>query len=614
MPSRWIGVPLVLLLPLVWRAGLALVRLATGDLRLARFLAPGVGLAIWLLCIHGTGLLTHSFYVGLIVGTLVPAAFGLASLRRKLPAEASAERTPWWLWPAMAMAVALMRGATLWGKHDECLLVGHLSIPAEMLNGVYPPRHLTFPNYEVRYHYGIDLAAAVTSAVLGRLDVETTVHLLSLALLGYTFCLYWLLGERLIGGRASGPVTALCVLFAGGAPYFCHQGRDLDYWTSMCRRGGAWLTPPMPSNFFQHPWSLGLPLLAILLLLWLRLGPGGPDELATGRWPRAWPAGRKPCGWLLLGLLAAMLSLSQATLFVYIVPSLVLLGSIEDRRLSAPRLVRYLAWAAVVGLAARLLHGFLAPVTEPAQAKMAFHPFWGETSPGEWLRWHIEALGALLPLGVLGFFFLRKQRVLLGLLAAGGLLTRDLFKYGTTWDIVKFSMVTQVALGILAAAAISAALSRRRFWVLGAAGLVACTFFGFAWAVALTFRHPGGSCVPPAPAADVAAIDFLRQHVSAGEGVFRSEHADAYAIRAGLPQPTWDWAVKQFGFSDALYQERQKLIDRPDDLAAFRAQGFRWLVLAPRDTIARQAAERWVSDGRAERVTEIPPLEIYRLR
>ncbi len=72
--------------------------------------------------------------------------------------------------------------------------------------------------------------------------------------------------------------------------------------------------------------------------------------------------------------------------------------------------------------------------------------------------------------------------------------------------------------------------------------------------------------------------------------------------------------MKQFGFSDFLYDERQKLIDHPDDFAAFRAQGFRWLVLAPRDTLARQAVERWAVDGRAEHAVDFPPLAIYRLR
>jgi hypothetical protein len=618
MPGRWIGVPLVLLLPLVWRAGLALVRLATGDARLARFLAPGVALSLWLLGVHAAGLLTHSFYVGLYVGTALPAALGVASFWLDRPidrsAEAHTERTPWWMWPCAAGAVALMFGPTLWNKHDECMILGHLSIPAEMLDGVYPPRHLTFPAYELRYHYGIDLAGAVVCAVLGRPDVRMTVHLLSLALFGYAFCLYWLLGERLIGGRASGPVTAACVLFAGGAPYFCHQGLDLDYWTSMCRRGGTWLLPPMPSNFFQHPWSLGLPLFAMLLLVWLRLGPGAPDELAPDAWGSSRTGVRARWGWLLLGLVTVMLSLSQATLFVCVVPTLVFAGSVRGRGLSVPRLARFVAWAVAVGIAARLLHGFLAPVAEPSQSRFVFQPFLTSTSLGEWLRWHAEALGALLPLGVLGLFFLRSQRIVLGLLVVGGLLSRDLFAYGSSWDIVKFAMVAQIALGILAASAISAAFSRVRWAPLGLAGLAACTFFGFAWAVALA-RGPDRSCIPPMPSpADRDAMEFLRGRLVEGEGVYRSEHADAYAMYAGLPQPTWDWGVKSFGFGQALYDERQRLLDHPDDLEALRKQGFRWLVLAPRDGVASQAAQRWVSEDRAEVAAQFPPLIVYRLR
>ena len=600
MPSRWAAVPLCLLLPLLWRAGLALVRLATSDVLLARVLAPGVALAMWLLATHAFGLVAHSFYLGLYAGTAVPAALGLWSLRRKLPAELSTERTTPWMWLGALVSVGLLVGPVLWSKHDECLLVGHVSIPNEIENGVYPPRHLTFPNYELRYHYGVDLAAAAVSSVLGRLDVYTTVHLLALALFGYAFCLYWLLGERLIGGRAAGPVTATCVLFAGGAPYFCRSAHNAtDYWTSVCIRGPTWITPPMTSNFLQHPWSLGLLLFAMIFLVLIRLGPALPS-----RW-----------GWLLLGLLTAILSLAQTTLFICIIPCIVAAGSLEGRRPSAGRLARYVGWAVAMIVAARLLHGFLAPTAEPAQGRLGYHPFWSETTPREFLLWHLEGLGALLPLGLAGFFFLRSQRVLLGLLAGGGLLVRDLFKYWPGWNIVKFSMVSQLALAILAAAVLTAALSRRRWWPLGIAGLVGCTFFGFAWSMALTVKLPTRNCLPHAPTgADEAAITFVRQRVAGGEGVFRSENADVYAILGGLPQPSWDWGTRGFGFSDSLYAERQRVLDHPDDLDALRNQGFRWLVLGPHDARALAAARRWTDEGRAELAAEFPPLMVYRLR
>jgi hypothetical protein len=178
-------------------------------------------------------------------------------------------------------------------------------------------------------------------------------------------------------------------------------------------------------------------------------------------------------------------------------------------------------------------------------------------------------------------------------------------------------VVTELALAILAAAVLTAALSRRRWWPLGIAGLLACTFVSLAFSADLTVRTPGPSCLAHvASPADLDAIEFLRRQIRAGEAVYRSENADAYAQLGGLPQQSWDWGVKSFGFSESLYAERQRLIDHPDDLDALQAQGFRWLVLAPtpKDAKALEAARRWTGDGRAELAAQFGALEVFRLR
>jgi len=600
MSWRWIATPLWVLLPLVWRAGLFLARAGTRDRRLSGWLAPGVALAMWLLAIHACGLVAHSFWVGLYAGTAVLAGIGAWSLRSRVDCELESPRTSRWIWPAMLLAAATLVGPVLSSKHDECLIVGHVSIPAEMLNGVYPPRHLTFPAYELRYHYGIDLADAVVSSLLGRLDVQLTVHIVAVLLFGYTFALYWLLGDRLVGGRAAGPVTAACVMYAGGGPVFLgHAGSPASGLESVRFRGGTWITPPMISNFLQHPWSLGLPIVAMMLLVWLRCAGGKPSRSA----------------WLLLGVLGAMLSLAQTTLFVCVVPCLVAAGAFEGRRVSIARLGRWLAWAIALVIAARLMHGFLAPTPEPAEGRLGFHPFLGDTNLGEFVLWHVESFGALVPLGIAGLFVLRRQRLLLGLLAGGGIVVRDLFKYWPGWNIVKFAVVSELALAILAAAAISAALQRRRWWPAGIVGLAACTMVSIAFSVTLTTNAAHAvSCLPRSSEADRRAIAFLRPRMVAGEAVFASRDADAYAVFGGLPQQTWDWGVRSFGFSDTLYAERQRLIDHPEDFDAMRAQGFRWLVLSDEDTAVRDAARRLVADQRAELAAEFSPLVVFRLR
>jgi hypothetical protein len=602
VPPRWATVPLLLLLPLVWRAAYAFAVVATRDRRLARFLSPGVALAGWLLAIHVVGLATHSFTAGLFASTVLLAAAGVASLRVPLPSTEPAERTSRWLWLGVLLAAPLVLAPEFWwSKHDECLLTGHISIPAEIQNGFYPPHHITFPVYELRYHYGVDLAAAAVSSVLGRLDVPTTVHALAFVLWGYSFCLYWLLGERLVGGRASGPVTAACVLFAGGAPYFCRPtSPSLDYLTSMCTAGGTWITPPLVSNFVQHPWSLGVPLFAMVLLLTTRFAVAGPS----------------PAGWALLSVVVLVLSFSQVVLFLCVVPALVAAGALARGEGRLRRIAILLAWGAAMVLAARSLHAFFAHVAEPSEGRLELHPFWLDTSAREWLAWHAQAFGALVPLGIAGFFVLRgPQRVLLAILAVGSLLVRDLFRYTPGWNIVKFSVVTQIVLALAAAAALCWAFERPRLRVPAALGMLACTFFGLAWPLALTANRPARGCLPDAPSpADQAAIDFLRAHVGAGEGVFRSEGADVYAMRGGLPQPTWDWGAEKFGFGQRLFEDRRRLIAHPSDFDALEGQGFRWLVLGPRDAALMHAAQTWIDENRAERVAEFSPLVVVRLR
>jgi hypothetical protein len=606
--SRWATLPLLVLLPLLWRAGLAFAWCATRDARLTRLLAPCAVLATWLLAIHAIGLAAHSFYAGLYGATILLAVLGARSSRAPLPAA----RTGRWMLAGALVAVLVLVGPEIYySKHDECLLTGHVSIPAEIQNGVYPPHHLTFPNYELRYHYGIDLLDAVVSSLLGRLDLRATVHLVALLLWGYSFCLYWHLGQSLAGHRAAGPVTACCVLFAGGAPLLCgDHDSSVQYFTSTCSAGGTWITPPFVSNFLQHPWTLGMPLFGATLLLVTCAAKGSFSYLS--HW-----------SWGLLSVLVAALSLSQVVLFACFVPAFVVAGAFDGRRIRAARLGRLLVWGATMGLAARLLHGMFAPTAEPAGARALFHPFWLDAPFKDWLVWHAESFGALLPLGILGFFCLREQRVLLALMAAGSLLVRDLFRYTPSWNIVKFAMVSQIALAILASAALAWAFARGGRWrIAGAAGLVASTFFGFAWPIALTWAARAAhatafsrDCLPPPPeGADAEAIDFLRRHAAAGEGVYRSERADAYAMYGGLPQPTWDWGTLSFGFSETLFDERRQLSAAPDDLDLARAQGFRWIVVAPHDgPRVAEAARRWTEEHRAVLFAEFPPLKVYRL-
>ncbi|MGA9925355.1 MAG: hypothetical protein WBQ29_18315, partial [Isosphaeraceae bacterium] len=195
-------------------------------------------------------------------------------------------------------ATAIIAPMTLsWAFHDEQLYTGHTGIIAQLQNDHYPPRHMTFPELEYRYHYGFDLAAAAVTAVL-RVSPGVAIDIITLLSWSYTWCLLWVLGDELLG-RGRGWLTAVITLFGGGLPYLLAlpDGYYVARFVMICEVGGMDLNPPMISYFFQHPWALGLPLAVCATLIIL-------DRRRAGF-----------VRYISLALLLAALSFSQAVVF-----------------------------------------------------------------------------------------------------------------------------------------------------------------------------------------------------------------------------------------------------------------------------------------------------------
>ena len=580
------------------------------DEGLARILAPGVALSLWLLAVHVLGLIAHSYVVGLFGGTLLAAGTGYWIPRYEpWPPAKTKPPNPWMFAGALAATVMLLGPEIRCATHDETWLWAHIPTTLQIQNGIYPPRNLIFPQFEFKYHYAIDLAAAVVSSLLGQIDVLIAIHILALLLWGYLFCLFWTVGERLIGGRAAGPVTGTSACSSPGASrFFCQPLRPLDHFLeSDCQPSGVWITPPLVSNFLQHPWSLGFMLLAAVLLIF-------PGRASANRW---W--------WALLSLLVAFLSLGESVMFVCLLPSLVAIGMPRWRGMApasgASPSLRALGTRDAPGgqVAPRLLR----PGTRAAERRHRVPSHLARRLAARRRALNLESMGLLLPLSLIGAVYFRRESRLLLLLAGGGLLVRNLVTYRHyAFDIVKFSMVSQVALALLAAAALSQAFSRPRWRVAGALGLAVSTAFGLAWPLAMSLRFQGygenqlsSHCFPrhaPPPAPDLAAIDFLRGRIRAGEAVYRTENAESYSLFGGLPQLYPQ--TGPFGFSDSLFAPREMLIRHPSgEPGPFVDQGFRWLVLSPRDGSLEGAAEHWVKTGQADLAAEFPPLKVFHL-
>jgi hypothetical protein len=224
------------------------------------------------------------------------------------------------------VSIPIVLPTILLNFHDETFFNGHHAIIAHLQNGTYPPRYLYEPDLPLRYHYGFDLAAAIATGVL-RLRLDQAVDLLTLVLWPCMFLLLWRVGDH-VGGPRAGLLIALVVCYSAGG-------------CSLCTVNGLRTNPPLVSYFFQHPWSIGVPLFCLIVLQRAAL-----------------PHIHRAIGLIALVCSLLLLSLSQAVLFVTTVIALTLtetwyLVHFRDRTAAAVILA-----VGVASIGAKLVGGF----------------------------------------------------------------------------------------------------------------------------------------------------------------------------------------------------------------------------------------------------------------
>jgi hypothetical protein len=609
-------VALLLAIPGVWLAGRSAAHRLLRDRATAALVGPALALALWLLTVHVIAYAARSFVPGLVAGTLAVGALGYVAyaawrLGDPLVVGPPPSRLPWVL-GAIAMAV-IAPMALLWSFHDEATLAGHMAIASEMQNGVYPPRYLTFPSFELRYHYGFDVVAAAVTA-LTRLRVDRAMDAVTLPCFAWTgalafrLCEVYTLPRR---ARATGVFGAALLLFGGGMPQVCALGSppSVPILIGQCAIHGLAVNPPFVSYFFQHPWTVGVPLALAALLV--------ASDAARG-WGRL----------AALGLLLLALSFTQIVLFFAVGGALLAAEAVpraSERTglagtlgLGATRVLSLATAIALAFAAARRLGGFFAPPPDGASYGLVALAHTGVAGPlGDTVRWHLASFGLLLPLGLAGLFTRTRGRLVLAALVAGGLLVINVVRYGLSWDAVKFATVAAIALSLLAGAALAwlwyarpalpaRALSVVLLLVALAPGLAHPVVFG------LDLRGiPLGNFPKTAELlspADEEAASWLRTRVAPSDVVYRSIPASyGYAPWAGLPEAWVEPQTRAFGFSPSRIAARLALLRQPPaDPDRWLAQGVRWLVLDARDRRVGDIAAGWVTAGRARVALEIP--------
>jgi hypothetical protein len=269
-----------------------------------------------------------------------------------------------------------------------------------------------------RCHYGFDLAAAIVTGLL-RISVDQAIDFLTLALWPLTFLLLWRLGER-FGGAKAGLFVSLMVCFAGEWPALARFGSAC----ARCAANGAEVNPPFISYYFQHPWSIGVPIFCLVVLH--RAG------LPLVR--------NKFLGIAALLFSLALLSLSQTVLFV---TTVVALGLAElwnlgrSRHGQAGKVLLGLGLSLVI---ARWLGGFFpaepfSPVGAQFSVGLQVRDFAALGAVLGQIQWNLAGFGALLILGSVGLFRVRSDKAFLTILVALPLVV-NVLRYKYTCDIV----------------------------------------------------------------------------------------------------------------------------------------------------------------------------------
>lgn len=611
LPSSPALVGLVLALPFIPYAGAWLTSRAVADPEGRRVLAPGVGVASWLVTTEAVARIVHDFITGLVIGTIAIALVGLWYVRncltRRVPLVPRAIRHKMDLVFMVGTFIVIVPAVGRYA-HDELFRTGHLALVSQFENGTFPPRFSQFAELEFPYHYGFDLIAAAWGTIL-RLSASRAIDVTTTLAWFYTAWLGCYLGRKLCGARR-GTIAGLLVLFGGGIHLFCTSpkaslGHKL---MGVCNVDGIWANPPLGSYFFQHPFGLGIPFFLTILSL-----------LAD----RA--AGANRARYVVFAILFLALSQSQFVLFVCGSTAFVVAESFHRRRRDFRRVAGAIGSVLFAWIGAIFLGGFLTDTGPRQKIALVFHL--GATNHlWDTLIWTARTYGILLPIGLAGLFRLRREKLFVALVASGAFLVPNLVRYRFTWDIVKFATVAELALALSTAAFCIHMLERYRSGKLGPifsktlASII--VIGGIGWSIsfhAAAWLRVPDTCFDAAPATyradDAAVISYLRRHVKPGESVYRSYLiSSAYSQWGGLSTP-WPDEAESFGFAPQITRARRRFLKTlPPDAPTYAAHRIVWFVLDSSDTRLRKHGHQWVQDGLADIVLQQGDLLVLRFR
>lgn len=402
------------------------------------------------------------------LGILAAALFALVGLAvtRQLrfgPRPAPRISTRTWFWVALALMGLLYAWvSTRYQMHDEHSLFGHKSMIEQLRRGVYPLYFPPLPAEEARYHYGFDLLAGALARAYG-LSADHAIDLVTVLL---ALAMSWCAAAVAVDNDAetSAPLAAVAIHLGAGLAFLLlsHvEGANarclVQYHHPSC---GVELFPVPFLNVFQHPVSLGVPLMLVAAMLLPRL---------------AHPTLSPITPWLFGVVVVLMAALSVGQFVYYALIALAALSAYPFYSIDWKGAFRRPAGLALLVLAlalsllwARGLGGMLAPNPSIDPTLFARRPELGfpEKTPLSGIFYHhLVNLGFpfLLFPGLVAAALWRRRPGLLTLLAfaTGGMLVPHLYVYARSWDVVKFPSAAAFALSMAYVLVVDRALADR---------------------------------------------------------------------------------------------------------------------------------------------------------
>lgn len=556
---------------------------------------------------HGRSALAGSLFVALIlvpVGLAGRAAealdVGIVAWATTVLAVVAAERVhtrrvgppvvapssplgPWVVAASLLMLAIYAVLAFKYQMHDEHPIFGHKSMVEELRAGEYPPYFPPLPNQHARYHYGFDVLAGVLARAYG-LSSDLAIDV---TMLGLVFLLSGAAAAITAdaGAPRAAPFAALAIHLGAGLSWLTLAGVEgrhprclIQYHHPSC---GVELFPTPILNLFQHPVSVGVPLMLVMWILARRL-------IEDDRWQR-WAAA--------LVLVLPALALGQIVYFV-----LGVLAALSGAGLAALRsrrwggLIRLVLVVLVSLLVARALGGMLEPIDNGDPRAVARRRVIGFPSPEliPIARHHLANLGVgLVVLPFVAWVGLRRRSFLLVSMSAfvvGALIVFHVYVYTRSWDIVKFPSAAAFVLTLVYVIGVDDRLRGRgvllpwlrrggRALLLGS-GILAVIWLAFPLEGDKRLYDPGTYRVDPMVAQSIGwlrAHDYQRRELVLSQ----SNVAVELAVFGGLSVIASDSDLFSMGIRMEDMRAQETLAGRARqtmDRGALDALGVRWLV------------------------------------